>query len=164
VPLTRAQVREAFKRARAHYKGKIPKGTKLSSFLPGSRHSTSGNSRHDSSTGGRVATPSKARRAGGKVKKFAGRHPKLTTRGANALGLLISFNQEINSAVANFQGGVWTTKPAQAAGDLLYNATGFNPNTGQFNQGQLLVSAGSKVGGYVFSRVVKKLLKTMPVM
>jgi hypothetical protein len=109
-------------------------------------------------------TPSKRSRA----KAFVKRKPKLITRIANGIGLLIAFNQEIGSAIQDQ--GIWATQPITGFGNLLGSMTGFNAfatrygGQGTINATQLTASIGSKVGGYAFAKIIKVLVKRMKVM
>jgi hypothetical protein len=88
------------------------------------------------------------------------KHPKAVTAGANALGLLIMFNQEIQSAATSIKAGRIEQTPAA----ILYAATGVDVNGQSFNSQQLGISAVSKIGGYFLAKVIKKATKSMRVM
>jgi hypothetical protein len=150
VPLTRSQVRAAFTAARKHFGGKIPKGTKLARFVPG-HHSTSRASpihHSTSTTRRRVAT----------AKKTVSRHPKLVTRGINALGLVIAFGQSVGALARTATG---QESPENLPHDIVYYESGLDINTGQVNLQQTITSVELKAIGWAVTKIAKNLTKSM---
>lgn len=154
MPLTKAQVQLAFKRARAHFKGKIPKGTKLARFVKNPSHHTAPHSTRTTHH-----SPSRKHRVSGAVKSVASKHPKLVNQAVNGLSAAIAFSPEIASAVTDAQNGNWQRVPAQALGHITAATTGFDPGDSSFDANKLKASIAAKAGGYAFNKVAKYFLK-----
>ena len=90
------------------------------------------------------------------------RHPSMTTKAVNLASLAIAFNQEIGSAVQNFQNGTWFSNPQAALNELLAKSTGIHTD-GSINSQETSISVLSKIGGFAFNKVSKFFIRRFKV-